>query len=613
MEQEFTFQEYASFNNKTLDCDACKKSNEKKHFNYCEKCKKYICGDCIKKHIQKEYNIKDENYKLYKHRYNLSSFFCNIHNEICHAYCFDCEGNICPRCEIESHIKCETKVFNHNEILDLIKEQRQNIISEKKNFEKLKDIIDDCFESLKQYFVNLCINKRKEFEIKEEIINQLEFFKYDNTLIENVRNLEFENYDIIYDKNDSVDKKLSNIYEFFKKPKKMKKFNLCKKENLRGPYDFLQKINLKEENHDILREHLTDICFLNNYMDKNYFAASFNNGLLKIYDDNFEKRIPITIIKEFEACESINSLEKSADNSLLLVNIIKIKKIKFSDNFKEYKVIYAIEKKEQFFYIATEIEGINALLTTNDCNQIIIYDFNNGKELYNDNFKEEILSMDKISKNKIILQISKNNLMNSMDLDLEKNTLFINTENIESLNESINNEINIKKKDKDINLKIYEFEIVNNEIILKKNYSFEIGINYLGKIDEKFILLYDKFENKIILFDINAYENVLKSFFNSSLEPIASLVMNTSIDSLNLLMLFEGETLGQFVLNSKLKQINLMSKLKIENIGKTKDIKPNEKNKQKRKGEIIKIIGLAKDNFLIIANDSLVYNLKSNY
>jgi desulfoferrodoxin (superoxide reductase-like protein) len=283
-------------------------------------------------------------------------------------------------------------------------------------------------------------------------------------------------------------------------------------------------------------------------MDKNYFATSFNNGLLKIYNDNFENRVPITIIKEFEVNEGIHSIEKTTDNSLLLVNNLKIKKIKFSDDFKEYKVINIIEKKDQLFKMAVEIGEINALLTTNDYNQIKIYDFENGKELYKNYIKDEILFMKKISENKIILQISKNNLMSTVNIDLERYSLFTNFDSIETLNENINSEIH-KKEDKDINLSINEFEIINNEIKLKKNFAFEIGINYLGKIDEYLILLYDKLEKQVILFDINTYESVSKLFFNSSLKPITSLVMNKSIDSFDLLVLFEDEMLAQCVLN----------------------------------------------------------------
>jgi len=266
--------------------------------------------------------------------------------------------------------------------------------------------------------------------------------------------------------------------------------------------------------------------------------------------------------------------------------------------------------------VAFELGEINALLTTNDYNYIKIYDFDNGKELYKTYLKDEIIFIQKISENKIIFQMSKNNLMSSVNIDFERNSLFLNIDNISALNESLNSEISIKKEDKDITLKINELEIENNEIKLKNNYTFEIGLNYLGKIDEKLILLFDKLENQIILFDINSYENILKLFFNSSLKPVSSLIINKGIDSFDLLVLFEGDTLAQCVLNSKLKFINLISKLKIEKykkIEETKTIKLTEEKEQKNNDEIKKIISFEKDNFLIITNDNLIYNLKNFY
>ena len=169
--------------------------------------------------------------------------------------------------------------------------------------------------------------------------------------------------------------------------------------------------------------------------------------------------------------------------------------------------------------------------------------------------------------------------MSSVNIDKERNSLFINIDNIDLLNESFNSEIKIKKEDKDITLKINEFDIINNEIKLKKNFTFKKGINYLGKIEENLLLLYDKLENQVVLFDINTYESLLKLFFNSSLKPVTSLLINKSIDSFDLLILSEGEILAQCVLNSKLNFINLTSKLKIEKIEKSKAIQPIEEKK----------------------------------
>ena len=97
------------------------------------------------------------------------------------------------------------------------------------------------------------------------------------------------------------------------------------------------------------------------------------------------------------------------------------------------------------------------------------------------------------------------------------------------------------------------------------------------------------------------------------MKPVTSLLINKSIDSFDLLILSEGEILAQCVLNSKLNFINLTSKLKIEKIEKSKAIQPIEEKKQKSNNEIKKIISFAKDNFLIITKENLLYNLKNFY
>ena len=334
--------------------------------------------------------------------------------------------------------------------------------------------------------------------------------------------------------------------------------------------------------------------------------------MLKIYNDNFENRIPITIIKEFEIKESINSLQKSSDNSLLLVGNSKIKKIQFSDDFTEYKVIKEIAKKDQLFKMAVEIGELNNLFTINSYNQIRIYDFINGKELYKCFSKDDILFMEKISENKIILKISKNNLMNSLNIDIDQNSIFFDIDNIDNNTGRFYSEIFLEEEEKNIFLKINEFEIRNNEIKVKSNYQFDIKLNYLGKIDDQLILLYNKIESLIILFNINSYESIMKLITNSSLEPILSLIINKSVDSFELLVLYEGGTLAQCILNSKLNFMNIISKLKIEKIGNSKlNIKQTEENNQKKDGEITKIICFTNDYYLLITKGNLIYTLKN--
>ena len=614
-EKKYAFNEYEKIKNKILMCFDCKKEiNKKNSVNFCLKCKNHICKDCSKKHIQKEHkSIGNESIEKYLYPNNLINFICDIHEKIYFSYCIDCHKNICPNCEMEYHKDHITKTFNNaQQIQGFIKIQNQNLIFEKERYEKMKELIDDCLNSLKKYFKKLLFYKKKEMDIKEEMIKELEIFKYNNTLLENIKNLEFEQNDLYYDFEAPWNKKLNYIFEYFKQPIKIKDFNLCQKESLKGPYNNLQEVNI---NKNKIVEKITDLCFLNNYFNKNYFAVSFNNGLLKVYHDNFEDRIPKLVIKEFESGEGINYLHKTLGNSLLVVGNSKIVKLFFSEDFKEYKIIDEIEFKEQLFKMAIEINSMNALITINNLNKIKCYDFKNGNELLDvkdDISFKEILNIERLSDSKIILEYSNKNLFDDIGLDLRRNSIIDDYIYIDNSFNIENNSIELNKyKNEDIEYKIIEFEMIDNKIKIKKNLPFSKEILYLGKINDELILLYNTIDIKIIIYNIISYSMFYKFIFDSSLKPIISFPLNRT-NFKDLLILCENEYLLQCAINSKNDTIYIINKIKIHHknpmINNTANDKINEINKNK----IIKMIKFNKRNFLFLTQDNSIYNLQNN-
>ena len=647
LEKKYGLKEYENIKKKHLiKCVVCKKEiNKKKLVNYCFDCKTYICKDCIKKHLQIQHKgVNDENKKYYIYPNNLIDFVCNIHGKICNNYCLECENNICPNCETQSHLNHRTLLFNEKEIIELIATQKQRLKSEQEVFGNIKKMMDDCFNLLKIYFQKLIIYKKKEIEIKEGMIKELEIFKYNKTLIENVKNLEFENNDIYNNtnanNNDSWEQKFNNIFQFFNQSIEVKNYNLCHKENLKGPFGNLQKINNETESD----EGVTDLCSLNQYLGKNYFAASFNNGLLKIYNDNFEYKVPILIVKEFEQYDGINSLYKLGENSLLLIGNSIIKKIKFFEDYSQYEIINEIEIKDQFFKFALEFDSAKSLLITNNLNQINFYNYKTKQNMTNigniNDENEEIISIDKISENKIILQLSQSNLINLVDLNLNRYTIdtnisnstkadsifiennsilsndkstnlnFINDNNTILLNDKINNSID----NNEITSKIVEFELKGNEITIEKNHSLGKGVNYLGKINDLLLLFYNESKKKIIIFDIISYINYKEINFNSSLRPITSFSLNNNQNLINLLMVSEGGIIAQCTLNIEIGFIHVINKIeiKIKISNKVIDLNQNIEKKYKDKNNIVKTVNLEKKNFLFVTQDSAIYNLKAS-
>ena len=630
IEKKYTFEEYEKYDNKVLiKCIECKNSNNKINLiNYCSKCKNYICNSCLKSHFQKENKNKNfDNYKSIIIPYNLMNFACTIHDKMYYNYCLKCKKKICPKCEMESHLNHEKNIFDESHINKIIKDQRQNLKVEKEENKKMHNIVEDCLNSLKNYLNNLILFKEKEINIKEKMIKELEIFKYDDTLINNVKNLYSDCNDIFYNIEESWDKKLNNIFEFFKEPIKVEKTKLCTKENLKGPFNIIKNVNLENNNSKEEKDGIvTDLISLGNYINKNYFAVSFNNGLLKIYNDDFADRIPITIIKEFEPNEGINSLNRSLANTLLLVGNSKIKKIIFSEDYKEYQIINEIEIKEkdkdkdQLFKGALELESLNLLIVNDNYNKLIVYDNKNEKKLDVD-IGGDLSFIDKISEKKIILQISQKNLLDEIQLDLARQTISndillkssLEEETFEEEPSLMSNSISCQSESNDFIWKIYEFEMKLKDIKIKNTFVFKKNMSYLGKINEQLLLFYNSLDNKVILFDLIYNADFLKIPFNSSVKPIISFPLTKRFEYLEFLILCEGGFLTQCAVNLKIGFMYIITKIKLEppNINTNIVLElNNDMNENENKNKVIKIIELENKNFLIITNDNSIYNLK---
>ena len=258
--------------------------------------------------------------------------------------------------------------------------------------------------------------------------------------------------------------------------------------------------------------------------------------------------------------------------------------------------------------MAVEINSMNTLIAINNINQIKCFDFKNRKELLDvkDDIKfKEIVNIEKLSDSKIILNISNMNLLDDIGLDLTRNTI------IDNYN-CTNNSFDIEKNNLELNkyengeqeYKIIEFEMIDNKIKIKKNLSLSKNIHYLGKISDELILLYNAIEIKIIVYNIITYSNFSKYNFDSSLKPIISFPLNRT-NLKDILSLCEREYLLQCTTNSKNDIIYVINKIKIyqKNPALNNEIKDNK---------IVKMIKFNKRNFLFLAQDNSVYNLKNN-
>ena len=521
-------------------------------------------------------------------------------------------------CELESHIFHKTKMFEEKNIKDLINAQKKNLKNEKFYYDKIKVYIKDCIESLNKYFEKLILYKEKEMSIKEEMIKEFELFRYDNILFENIKKLKFGGFGkVFYNYKDSFDKKLNIIFEFLQEPLKIKKKKLCTEENMKGPFDNLEQLDINpEDGKDI--EEVTDIVSLQRYMDKNYFAVSFDNGKLKIYNDDFESKRAINVIKEFEPDEGIKSMNKCYGNFLILVGNTRIKKLYLSEDLKNYKVVNEIHANDQVFKMAFEINLLDSLIAVNTSNDFIFYNFKDGnkleeitKNIHEKRKKEkekEITYIEKICDNYIITKISNQSDKLILDISFFENDFSLNRYSA----------INYKPIEAITHWKIYEFDIKEDKISIKKQHLFDADISYLGKINDLYLLLFNKKINVVILYDLATYNNILELTFDFFQKPLFSFPLSRRTDLLDLLIICEGKYICQYTLNLKVGIIYIVSCVKIEESDEKKfslldSYMINNINKEENKileKKIKKIVNFSKNNFIFLTQDDLIYNLK---
>ena len=115
----------------------------------------------------------------------------------------------------------------------------------------------------------------------------------------------------------------------------------------------------------------------------------------------------------------------------------------------------------------------------------------------------------------------------------------------------INNSLNPKESSK-IYWKIVEFEKKEDNIEIKKAYSFNNDIYYLGKMNKQTIFLFNKNSKKIILFNLLIYSSILEISFKKTKNPLSAFYLNTRKDFSDLLLINEEGYISQYSLNMKL-------------------------------------------------------------
>ena len=497
-------------------CNFCKgnNSNHPYSFDYCFNCQKIFCKKCESIHsnseckeiINNNNNNKNENNKKFMAPLYLMDSFCYSHDTPSKYYCINCKRNVCETCFEKEHKNHHFKYYKKKIVDELIKEKKQYIEREKVCYKFVQTCFNDCIKTLQNKFDELMDLKMKKLNIKENLIKDLELYKNNITLIENVANLKFDDLKFLkYNNFDTWKNKLNIIFDYLDEPLYIKNTNICIKQNIGRPFNILKELqkqnkeSRKKENEDKETENktdkespqnetgnsetdeidgtlkieqilmgnikntsmnsyecniegnpddilITDICALSS----NYFGISSDDGLLKIYSSYNYKEKPVNTIIEFKPNKGIYSLYKPNKglhlnfNPLYLVGYETIKKIVFNNEYSEYTVNEQYTIKDCFYINMIELQNINGIFLST--------------------LKQEIL----------LLENDKNNNLKKIDLTYMINDIKDGKE-IVAINEIGANIFNVKLIDKDslkLRLKEYEEEVEdninNNKQLLRK-------------------------------------------------------------------------------------------------------------------------------------------------
>ena len=480
---------------------------------YCDKCysclyydyslKKLLCQNC-------QYNYKK--LKNVSIPVFLKDYYCENHNKFYEYYLKYSKKGLCNNCINDKYKKGYfLSKFKEDEIKQLIKDKKVELEKEKNFFISLKNKFKKCIKDLEIKFDELMIIKKSIYDIKKEIIKNLEYIEKSYTLISNVKNLQFnfmKKFD--FPENGTIENKLKTIFNFFNNEEDINNLYFDKRKEeftnfkISGPYKNLVEENI-EKNKDNENTNVTDICSFNN---NQLLCISFNDGKVKIFDSNIKKGFyPLCIINEYEPLLGVNSIyiSKNKENKeiIYLCGYENIKALKLKNDYKSYDVLYTINLESVNISQLIELSFEKSLIYLNKYNEIIVLNFDKndidnkiGTNVTNLFIKEEeknnqIFSMNKIGNNIISIHISnkKEKILlqeNVNDANLDCLTLVFNDNNNIADNE--------EKQIKNFYNKIYKIDYKQNinkekenkySIVVLKEYKIPYNYELLGVLSEE--------------------------------------------------------------------------------------------------------------------------------
>ena len=334
-------------------CHICQ-NNKNEIFDYCTKCKKILCNNCVYNHD------KDETKKHLLIKNNEKSIYCDIHPKRENVeYCLDCKTHLCHEC-LKSRVHVMHRKNNLLEIkpsekeINLIKEYIDDLKKEKENLEKERDVklidLKNNFDEEKINAENLFLEyvshskqklKDNIFLYKKHLKSELEKIKKE--YITKIK-LSIDRFNI-YLKNLENKTKL-DIEEY-------KKYSYKKKlDNIRIKYnnDYNSLLNYYNKNINDVADLLninkivnnTYLKYENNYYNNINFLTILSCSKKSIGDNNIYQNLNLqreekqNLKKEIEKLKAENLDKKKKNIHLIEQNeILKKEKKEYLSKYNE--------------------------------------------------------------------------------------------------------------------------------------------------------------------------------------------------------------------------------------------------------------------------------------
>ena len=457
------FNEYC-IKNQNPFYDKCNKCNilfkDIDNIFICLNCNKLYCNICSNFHNKNE---NHNNITKYTNKYAI----CNLHNSKNISICLDCKINLCKEC-LKLH-----QTHNTKSLLDIIpnKEKKESMnIKNNQNGIKIQKIIDN----LKEIKNNLDKRYKKLEDYLQFLYNINKYILHNyNYSYNNYYNYELYNYFSNYI-NDEEHLEESKFYDFLINGN-------CLELNKNNPPKIakLKDENLKKEGNNNLTiyKQIFECEKLTYFRDNIYFSYEHCK-------DKRKNKIWSISLFEFnnlifrKICEYTHSYKNTIDfvkvakySNYLFINHnfqANIVILEYNSHQNQFNLLYKLNKDESNFNDV--IDDINGNIITTDRYELSIWKKGNSKKNY---------------KKALYFQGSYDKLFNV------NNSIFLSEFN----NQFMNN-------------KICFFSCENDNYQMIKYIDNKFDFNSVGVINNKILILMDKFGINTVIIDLNNFEIV---------------------------------------------------------------------------------------------------------